>query len=78
MTARITENAPAEAYGPSARRFPLRKREGFVPQVQRWSFQLPPGTAESVKAYGFYGEKYHLRLIPKAQAAATGAALSKQ
>ena len=42
MTARITENAPAEAYGPSDRRFPLRKREGFVPQVQRWSFQLPP------------------------------------
>lgn len=43
-----------------------------------WSFQLPPGTPESVKAYVFYGEKYHLRLIPKAQAAATGAALSKQ
>lgn len=43
-----------------------------------WSFELPPGTPASVKAYGFYGEKYHLRLIPRAQPAAVGAALSKQ
>lgn len=42
MTAKILENAPAEAHGPSERKFPLRKRDGFVPQVQRWSFQLPP------------------------------------
>lgn len=42
MTAKILESAPEEAYGPSERRFALRKREGFVPQVQRWSFQLPP------------------------------------
>lgn len=42
MTSKLIQNAPAEAYGPPERRFPLCKREGFVPQVQRWSFQLPP------------------------------------
>jgi aldoxime dehydratase len=41
MTATIIDVAPPEAFGPSKRTFPLRKANGFVPQVQRWSFLLP-------------------------------------
>ena len=43
MTATLIDVAPPEAFGPSRRKFPLRKPNGFVPQVQRWSFLLPAG-----------------------------------
>ncbi|MEZ0385510.1 MAG: hypothetical protein ACAI34_00485, partial [Verrucomicrobium sp.] len=29
-----------------------------------WQYKLPPGTPPDVKAYAFYGDSYHLRLIP--------------
>ena len=41
LGARLLESAPAEAFGLPDRIVPLRKPAGFVPQVQRWSFQLP-------------------------------------
>jgi hypothetical protein len=41
--AHLSEVAPAEAFVTPDRIVPLRKPAGFVPQVQRWSFQLPDG-----------------------------------
>ncbi|MEJ1934420.1 phenylacetaldoxime dehydratase family protein [Nostoc sp. NIES-2111] len=34
---RFMDEAPSEAFGPSARRFALRRPPGFLPAVQRWS-----------------------------------------
>lgn len=39
---RFLDAAPAEAIGPPVRVAPIRKKPGFVPAVQRWSFLLPP------------------------------------
>src|SRR5260370_26508609 len=44
--ARVLKEAPSEAISPKERVTPLRKREGFVPAVQRWSHQLPPGETQ--------------------------------
>lgn len=41
MPTTFLDTAPAEAHGPAARIAPIRKPAGFVPAVQRWSFQLP-------------------------------------
>lgn len=57
MTASILDTAPQEAFGPEERAFPLRKREGFVPQVQRWSFLLPPDAAQL--RVGFFAVQGH-------------------
>lgn len=51
MTATFLETAPAEAFGPSQRIRPIRKREGFVPTVQRWSFLLPPDCVQMRVAF---------------------------
>jgi len=41
--ARVLQQAPAEAFSPAERVTPLRKPPNFVPAVQRWSLQVPPG-----------------------------------
>lgn len=49
--ARVLDAAPAEAVGPPERRVSLRKRPGFVPAVQRWSYRVPSGQAQFRVAY---------------------------
>jgi aldoxime dehydratase len=44
--ARVLESAPSEAFSPPERVTPLRKLPGFIPAVQRWSCQLPPGEVQ--------------------------------
>ncbi|GGF59013.1 hypothetical protein GCM10007301_18380 [Azorhizobium oxalatiphilum] len=47
------DTAPVEAVGPVSRIAPIRKPDGFVPAVQRWSFLLPEH--ESTLRVAFFG-----------------------
>jgi hypothetical protein len=46
MTRRFLDDAPPEAWGPPQRTFAVRKKPGFEPAVQRWSFRLPDDCAQ--------------------------------
>lgn len=60
--ARVLDAAPSEAISPKERVTPLRKREGFVPAVQRWSYQLPSNETQFRVAF-FGAEAPNLEAI---------------
>jgi len=41
LPASVMDSAPRQAWGPRERITPIRKPDGFIPAVQRWSAQLP-------------------------------------